>query len=669
MSTDTTPTPDTDVADLQYAPSTSLRAQFVPVGIGLAVALAATILWGIRAASSPVPTLATISVIAAVALAIARTKSARYSIATAALWAAMWSTWGASWFLTALGATLIGLCGIPWWQARYISNHGDTSEPDPEPEMPAELVSAAKVIDLWEAHVAAEGPLKGSCLALRETNGRVHKFLVRLLRGKQTYTQLLAQKEAIASAMNVPEANVIIERGPTAAAARLTVITDTRSGKPVMYTGPRFDPETGLVGIGRYEDDGSEAFLSVIAANGSFGATFCGDQGSGKSAAMEQMVLSLLASGYFVGVYIDPQDGYSSPALMQACKYKATSVEEAAKVIRQLPLLRRIRQIIFKEFGWNGYTLSKKHPVLLVVIDEFQEVANELSNEDQAILVKMAKTFRKIGAAFVIGTQTIGVQSFGGNSDLREQLMSRNVVYFYTSSKVQGRLSGNNEFDPSTLDSGTPGYGLLKEIKINGKLITRAAPFRAYHLGAKEDFGGRNPGVVWAQRLQVDYPFADMPPEEAGALAEAFAELDADHAFKALADRNLLEACRSVGLGELDPENLELYTAPLPKGPKPETQGIGLPSLRLGGPQPDETDPADEYPEKTQAVINALRAGAWRTAEIVPHAARAGHTVSGSLVETRLREFVAEGQAVRVETGHYHAVGYETNCGHPRCKG
>lgn len=657
--TDTQTRPDTPV-------DTSLRAAFVPVWIAVAVGAAALILWGIRAATSPAPAWIIVSIAAAFAALIVRSRTdswrhpAQAAVAAAAVWVGLFATFGWSWFLAAVWATLLGVCGIPWWKARYIPNTGLAAEE--EPIFPPELVDAAKVVDLWEAHVAAEGPLKGARLALRETNGRVHKFTVHFRPGKQTYTQIIGQKEAIASAMLVPDANIIIERGATAATARLTVITDVRTDKPVMYTGPRFNPDTGLVGVGRYEDDGSEAFLSIIAANGSFGATFCGDQGSGKSAAMEQMVLSLLASGYFVGVYIDPQDGYSSPALMQACKYKATSVEEAAKVIRQLPLLRRIRQIIFKEFGWNGYTLNKKHPVLLVIIDEFQEVANELSTEDQAILVKMAKTFRKIGAAFVIGTQTIGVQSFGGNSDLREQLMSRNVVYFYTSSKVQGRLSGNNDFDPSTLPSGTPGYGYLKEIRIDGELITRAAPFRAYHLGNKEDFDGRNPGVVWAERLQVDNPFADMPPEEAGALAAAFAELDTDHALKAVADQKLLDACRSVGLGQMTPDMLPLYTASKSPAPVEQPHRIGPASLLLGG---AEEEPGDRYPEKTQAILDALRGGAWGTAEIQR---RAGVEVSTSHIEQVLPKLISDGQAVKVGTGHYHAADAET-CERPGCGG
>lgn len=645
----------------------SIRLQFVPLWIGLAVAAAATILWGIRHASLGVALGLTVTAGALVLLVVrSRTDAGRAAatraVAAAALWACLVATFGWSWLLTALGATVGALVSVPWWRAHYIPNTPASLIKETAPESVAvEQADAELVQDRWAKRVANTGTLAKSRLELVETNGRVHKLLVRLVPGKQKYAQLISAKEDIASAMEVPEACVIIERGPNAATGFLTIITDVSSPAPVMYPGPRFDPKTGLVGIGRYDDTDAEAFLSIIATNGAFGATFCGDQGSGKSAAMEQTAFSLLASGYFVGIYIDPQDGFSSPAMMKACKYRATNIEEAGRIIRQLPLLRRVRQAIFKQFGWNGYSLSRKHPVPLVFIDEFQEVANNISPDEQQTLVEMAKTFRKVGAAFLIGTQTIGLESFGGNSDLRAQLMSRNVVYFYTASKVQGRLSGDNEFDPSTLPEGTPGYGYLKRVRVDGELITRAAPFRAYHLGDKEDFGGRNPGVAWHERLRAEYEFAEWPDAEAGALAPALEDLEDDKA-KAESEAALIAACEAVGRGESETAALNDYTSATPAKPQQQAAGeIEFASARIGG------DPEDEqYPEKTQAILEALKAGAWRTAEI---RRRSTIDVSTSHIEQTLPRLIEDGKAERIGTGHYHAVGYQDACEHPRCNG
>lgn len=651
----------TDTQTRLDPPMTTLprRGRSTPLWLGASVYAAAMVLWGFRAAAGHVPTLVVIAAAAAIAVLVVRSRTdagrraALTAVTAAALWATLFAALGWSWVLTALWATMLGALWPAWRRHHAIVQL-------PEPDLPSQLESAASVLDSWETYVSAEGSLKNTRLALVSTDGRVHKFNVLFIRGKHTHAQLLGQQAQIVSALDVPEENVIIEKGRTGASAKLTVITDISDRPPVMYPGPRFDPETGLVGFAKYDDTLEEAFLSVIAANGSFGATFCGDQGSGKSACMEQIGLSLLASGYFVGLYVDPQGGMSSPALAEACKWSATSVTEAAALVRALPRWRRLRQIVFRRRGRNGYQLSKEHPVVILFMDEFHEIVRGLSTADQAILVDMAKTLRKVGGCLMVGTQNVGIDAFGGNNDLRTQLMSRNVVYFYTSSRQQGHLSGKNDFDPSTLPSGTPGYGYLKEIRVGGKLITRAAPIRAYYLGDERDFNGKNPGLAWAEHLAANYTFASLPPDEAGALGAAFARRSAARAESDADEDAFLAACEAAGRGQLDPEQLAEFDPDAKTKPEPQ-RSSGLPSLRLGGPEED----TDQYPEKTQAILDALRAGAWGTAEIIR---RASVTVSSSHVEQRLPKLIDEGKVVRVGTGHYHAAEAE-KCERPGCGG
>jgi hypothetical protein len=650
------------VTDTQTRPDVQQAAapgRGVPVWIGVAVYAAAMALWGIQAAAGPVPVLVGITLAGALAALIVRSRTdagrrpALAAVTLAVLWVMLFAVFGWTWLLTAVWASLIGIL-LPAWRRHHLAGQ------PAQIEIPTQLESAAAVLDSWTDYVAADGPLKDTRLALVSTDGRVHKFNVLFIRGKHTHAQLLGQRAQIVSALDVPEENVIIEKGRTGATAKLTVITDVSDRPPVMYPGPRFDPETGLVGFAKYDDTLDEAFLSIIDTNGSFGATFCGDQGSGKSACMEQIGLSLIASGYFVGLYVDPQGGMSSPALAKACKWSATSVTEAAALVRALPRWRRLRQIVFRRKGRNGYQLSKEHPVVILFMDEFHEIVRGLSPADQAILVEMAKTLRKLGGCLMVGTQNVGIDAFGGNNDLRTQLMSRNVVYFYTSSRQQGHLSGKNDFDPSTLPSGTPGYGYLKEIRVGGKLITRAAPIRAYYLGHERDFDGKNPGLAWAEHLAANYTFASLPPEEAGALGAAFARRSEARAESDAAEDAFLAACEAAGRGQLDPEELAEFDPDVK--PKPQQSSSGLPSLRLGGP---EEEPADQYPEKTQAVLDALRAGAWGTAEIIR---RAAVTVSSSHVEQTLSRLIDEGKIVKIGTGHYHAAG-ATDCGRTGCRG
>jgi len=653
--------------DLQTA--APRRGRSIPLWIGLAIYLGAMTMWGLRAAVGHIPALVVIALAAAAAALVVRSRTdagrrpALAAVTAAAIWATLFAAFGWSWPLTALWATILGALWPAW------RRHLAATEQHIEPEFPPELVTAAGVVDRWVMHVANDGPLKGTRLELLETDGRVHQFAVRFIPGKHTYSQLAGQREAIASAMDVPDANVTIEKARTAANARLTVTTDIEDRPPVMYPGPSFDPETGLVTFAEYDIDHAPVVLSVVDDNGAYGATFCGDQGSGKSACMENVGLSLLASGYFVGLYVDPQGGMSSPMLAEACKWTARSVAEAADLIRALPRWRRLRQIVFRRQGRNGYRLSKEHPVVVIFMDEFQEIACGLSKEDQQILVEMAKTLRKLGGCLMIGTQNVGLGAFGGNNDLRTQLMSRNVVYFYTSSKQQGHLSGHNDFDPSTLPSGTPGYGYVKELRVKGKLITRAAPIRAFFFGKDSDFGGLNAGLAWLRHVRKTCQFADLPVDEAGALGAAFARRDRDRAAADAAEEAFLAACEAAGRGELDPEQLTEFDPDAKADTKPVREqqqgGGGLPSLRLGGTDEETTD---RYPEKTQAILDALLAGAWGPAEIIRRAAHAGVTVSTSHVEQQLPRLIDEGKVFKVGTGHYHPAS-TPECERPGCGG
>jgi hypothetical protein len=662
----------------QQAEAAATAPRGLPLKAGVAVYAGALPLWGLQAAAGHAPALIALLLAGSIAFLVVRSRTdagrrpALAAVITATVWAGIFATFGLSWLLTAVWASAIGAFWPAWQRLRYVAAEPDGVDPDAVPGLAA-LDAALGVVDKWVAHVASRSPLKGTTLKLVKTDGRVHKFHVEFTPGVHTYEQLLGQRNQIISAMNVPRENVIIEEGRTGGYAQFTCITDIGDRPPVMYPGPSFDPTTGLLRVGDYDDDGSPAYFSIAAKNGVFGFLVCGDQGSGKSAAMEQIGLSLLASGYFTGLYVDPQGGMSSPALAEACEWTAKSVAEAVDLIRALPRWRRLRQIIFSRLKRNGYTLSKEHPALVVFIDEFQEIATKLDPADKKLLVEMSKTLRKLGGLLGVGTQNVGLPAFGGDNDLRAQLMSRNVLYFYTSSKQQGHLSGSNEFDPSTLPSGSPGYGYLKEIRVNRKVLTRAAPVRAFHLGDEEDFGGENPGLAWYRHLRQSCTFARLPDAEAGAFGAAFARRAAVRAEADAAAAEFLAACEAVGRGELDPEELAKFDPDAKsQAPKQEAGDDGLPSLRLGGPDPDETEePVEEFPDakKTQAILNALRAGAWRTAEIRAHAANYQIEISTSLVEQRLRQFVADGQAVRVDTGHYHVPGLEANCGHPRCRG
>src|SRR5690606_28309381 len=136
----------------------SIRPQFVPLWVGLAVAAAATILWGIRHASLGVALGLTVTAGALAVLLVRSNPAAMRAAGTATAWAAAWATLGPSWFLAAAGATVGALVAVPWWRAHYIPNTPAAlvEETTPVP-VAVERTDAEVVQDRWAKRVANTG--------------------------------------------------------------------------------------------------------------------------------------------------------------------------------------------------------------------------------------------------------------------------------------------------------------------------------------------------------------------------------------------------------------------------------------------------------------------------------------------------------------------------------
>ncbi|WP_205327540.1 hypothetical protein [Glycomyces sp. YM15] len=674
----------------------TVKPHFMPVWAYAGIVVAATVLYWISTAAGLLVPLGLVAAAGAVTLLIIRSLAARrkwtkngrlaamIAAVVATVWALAWILFVPSWFWAFAGCVLTGLTGIPWWRKHHIANvAANTPEPEPEPAEDEAAPAPAPeptvddiIIGKWNTRIAGEGPLKGVGLEHLDTDerGYVHKFIVNFVPGKQTYSTLLAAQAHIASALNVPEPNVITEKNDEdASKGFVTVVTGLDLGRVNRWPGRcMFDPATGTVSAGTYIDDDAATLLSVIVPNGMYGAVFCGAQGTGKSQCMEQVVLSLLASGFFSLLYIDPQGGMSSPMLAEAATWSAPSVEDGIKILRNLPRLRQYRQTKFGRRKQKGYQLSREFPAIIIAIDEFHEVAEE--PEAKKILKKLAKTIRKIGAGLFIATQDVGLDAFGGDQSLRTQLMAKNVIYFATPSKVQGHLSGNNEFDPSTLPM-VPGFGYVKEVRGDrGELLTRAAPFRAFYLGDDDEYG-ENSGIHWLKKMRQQCSFAELDLGSAGALGPDFANRNKVRAEQAVADDAFIAACEQAGAGAIDFDELDLLTgaAPQANAAGPSVNGRHDFGIAMGGTAPvaAQGDQLAGLTEAGREVVYAIRSGAATPAAVVRRIATRGGTVSKSRVEQLLNpkipgNVIEPGFVHKVELGHYHARGFEADC--DRCK-
>lgn len=675
----------------------NIKPHLMPIWVYAAVLAAATVLYWISTAAGKLVPLGLVTALGAVALLIIRSQASRRTwgsnsrlavlaaATVATLWALAWILFTPSWFLFWAGAVLTGIAGIPWWRNHHIPNVMPMlAAPEPEPATVLNIpvledagpTPDEVLIGKWDTRVAAEGSLKGVVLEHFDTDerGYVHKFIAKFVPGKQTYSTLLAAEANIASALNVPEPNVITEKNDEdASQAFVTVVTGLDLGRVNRWPGRcMFDPATGTVSAGTYIDDDAATVLSVIVPNGMYGAVFCGAQGTGKSQCMEQVILSLLASGFFSLLYIDPQGGMSSPMLAEAATWSAPSVEEGIKILQNLPRLRQYRQTKFGRRKQKGYQLSREFPAIIIAIDEFHEVADE--PEAKKILKKLAKTIRKIGAGLFIATQDVGLDAFGGDQSLRTQLMAKNVVYFATPSKVQGHLSGNNEFDPSTLPM-VPGFGYVKEVRGDrGELLTRAAPFRAFYLGDDDEYG-ENAGIHWLKKMRQQCSFAELDPGSAGALGPDFKNRNTVQAEQAVADDAFIQACEQAGQGLIDFDALDALSGGAPQSPAASATVNGKHDfgIAMGGPAPvaPQTDPLAGLTDAGREVVYAIRSGAATPASVVRRIEARGGTVSKSRVEQLLNpkipgNVIEPGLVHKVELGHYHARGFENDC--DRCK-
>lgn len=671
-------------------PKPSTKAHFMPWWVYAGVLAAASILNQISTVTGTVVPAGIIVVAGAITVLTVRAKAARRGLApndtsagviaaaAATVWALLWMVLDPSWLLFFLGCAFTALAGIPWWRNRHIPNLIPILAVEPETEMVIEIpiiedtepTGDAILIDKWDTRIADEGGLKNVRLTHLETDerGNVHKFLVQLIEGKQTFETLLGAQGRIAGAMNVPDPNIVIERGDEASKAILTIVTGLDLGKVKAWHRPMYNAANGTVELGSYNDDDSGAVLSIIVKNGMFGVTFCGAQGTGKSACMEQVILSLLASGLFSLLYIDPQGGMSSPMLAEAAEWTAKSVEEGVALLKTLPRMREYRQAKLARAGKKGFTPTREMPGVIIAIDEFHEMA--AIPEARAILNKLAKTIRKVGMGLFIATQDLGLEAFGGDQSLRTQLTAKNVVYFATPSKVQGHLTGHNEFDPSTLPM-IPGFGYLKEVLADdGKQLTRPAPFRAYYFGDDETFG-ENAGLHWLKRMRRQCSFATFDRGSAGAMGSAYRNRHTLHEQQLQNAEALIDACERAGDGLISDEELEdLFANEGNRTPKPSTIAPLDFDFVIGGTPPASApaDPIASIEGKRRAIVEAIRSGAWAPAEIQRHIELAGTPISKSYIEQQLAgdkpgNLLDAGFATRIEFGHYHAGGFEGNCG------
>lgn len=413
-----------------------------------------------------------------------------------------WLAWTVAYGLTvnavAVLAALGTLLSLHWWSVHRIPNRAPVAAaPRPAPQPAVDVYTR-----LWAERIAATGDLAGTRLESHEPIDAGERYVLRLVPGKNTYTQVLGMLERIRSGLDLrPDEDLIVERHPVLAASclQLTVVTRSPIKESVKWPGPAaFNPATGCVELGPYTDGEGVASWRAYTDNSLWGGFITGGTGSGKSRMIESVAMSLAASETHPTVvwFVDGDEGASSTLLAEHADHTALDEEmtQARDLLAGALGVMRLRRAENVANKWEGFTPTADRPGILIVIDECHLI---FADDDlRAMAAEIARRGRKVGVAILGASQVATLDAFGGagkpNTDaLRSSLRAGNGVIL--------RSNTNNtkdvfkvEIDPSQFPA-MPGYGYYVASKDSG---ARTAPFRGYYV--TDDLKAEWPDrIVW----------------------------------------------------------------------------------------------------------------------------------------------------------------------------
>jgi hypothetical protein len=405
---------------------------------------------------------------------------------TAGVGAASWITTAAafgpaSWPMTAALAAGAAAVSAGWLRAHDI--------PAPGTELPAmpmvqgegldEDPTAALLAARW-AETVAQKLVPGSLLTDRQILPNGIRWTVETVPGTTQFSELLNIKGKIASGLRQPSARVILEPGEDESTALLTVITRDVLAAGVPYRGPQYD--NGRILVGPYADGEGWAEYFAYDAVGVRCGLVTGSPGSGKSAFLEIVGLSLRASGEWYLMFGDGDpSGGSSPLLNQIAHWPEAGPRAVLKQLEAIEAAIELRSMLKATLtlGPDGKTPvpitdpatqvpireiipCPQYPGIMWIIDELHRLTKDQFLKDHQFadrLERVCRLARKYGIGVIAGTQSLLGGDFGGNTPLRAYLSARNMFAFRNTNKSESATVQGLEVAPWTLPEGG-GYAL-----------------------------------------------------------------------------------------------------------------------------------------------------------------------------------------------------------------
>jgi hypothetical protein len=432
------------------------RLGLAPVGVGLALVIAARVLASYDTTGEAAPWIGVGGVGAAIfaatgpwaTRAVERAYAATVA-AAGALWLLAASRFGPmgrpaggislAFVLVAAGAVLAG----PWWYHHRSRRIGASSSP------------SDRVSFLWAARVAVVGGcIAGSTLGPPKAIPGGTSRTVFLNPGKTKTADAIAATPMVSSALEIDDTSVFIDRSPTrkGSQAQLFVLDDNPLHKPLIWPGPTPEYRKGYVEVGRYADGEPILWRLWQPDSGPWHDLISGTTGAGKSRLLDLLLVSCRSTGLVVNWIIDPDQGQSLPQWVDNVEWAVTDMTEAKVMLRAAVAVMNVRQKALAARRLAHFNPSPEFPVLNIVIDEAHAV---LADQECVKLVEqIGKRGRKTGVRLTLVTQLPSVVELGNSLVIRSMITGGgNVAVFRTGDRLSGAMafSGALPVDPSAI--------------------------------------------------------------------------------------------------------------------------------------------------------------------------------------------------------------------------
>ncbi len=242
---------------------------------------------------------------------------------------------------------------------------------------------------------------------------------LRLARG-QTIADVTARIPALESALGTFRGAVRVQptRDDKANRCELRVLDTDPHAEAVPWPGPSARSITQPVDLGPFEDSEQCRVLFLRRH-----ALFAGTTGSGKSGGLNVLMATLAACNDVVIWAIDLKKGMELQPWAPCIDRLATTREEASALLADAVAVQQARAAWLAATGRRVWEPSPAMPALLILIDEYAELADE-APESMSDTDSIARLGRAVAVTLVAATQR-PTQKAMGQGAVRSQMDTR----------------------------------------------------------------------------------------------------------------------------------------------------------------------------------------------------------------------------------------------------